>query len=562
MNISQFNLQAKKIKDSQGRLKTLSKGPYSFVNIQDEKTFIFSSQKIFLTDVPQKKTKNVLFLGLGFNATEDCLPLCQYAENIYYHECDEFIRACQKESIERSIPTNFIPLTCEQVPEFYRDNFLQAELYLYRQNLSLFTKYWQTLLIELENIFYEKNFASPYKIFYPNNNKKLFLAGSPNDLMYKEVLEAVRHIDYQPLTVFDALGHEFSLQNTSSQYTYTMSAEQRLAHFLRQERPTLFLSINGRNIDPNGQIFALLNSLKIPLALWIVDNPYNILSAYKDDWWKECLLFVSDASFIPSLKEHGAKNIHYLPLAAHTCMQDSKVAPPKSQLLYVGHSAFKDREKFFSASNLDHAFLELQKDNIEQAFVSKQTIENNFHKLSDTLFKNQKTPLWPGNNFRICSHYTSELDLFHKSLWLSYLAQQLSQNFCLVGDAGWKNFIQPFPELFPQTDYYTGLCAYYKQAKFTLNITSLLMPSALTQRHFDVWMAEGFLLCNPSKGLDIFPENIINSITVTHPAEVITKINYFHTNTSNYAELKNEMMNHIRKEHTYMHRLNKILEKV
>ena len=56
----------------------------------------------------------------------------------------------------------------------------------------------------------------------------------------------------------------------------------------------------------------------------------------------------------------------------------------------------------------------------------------------------------------------------------------------------------------PPVDYYAMLPALYRAAPFTLDVTSLLLPGGLTQRHFDVWQAGGFLLTATGSGMDIF----------------------------------------------------------
>ena len=67
----------------------------------------------------------------------------------------------------------------------------------------------------------------------------------------------------------------------------------------------------------------------------------------------------------------------------------------------------------------------------------------------------------------------------------------------VVGDKGWKHHLPPGPPetpLLPPVDYYTTLPGLYRAASYTFNVTSLLLPGGLTQRHFDVWRAGGFLL--------------------------------------------------------------------
>jgi spore maturation protein CgeB len=68
-------------------------------------------------------------------------------------------------------------------------------------------------------------------------------------------------------------------------------------------------------LDKHGDIYAECKKNALPVAVWLVDNPWNIVSGLRDVFWKEVFLFVTDPSFIPGLKAHGAKHVYFLPLA-------------------------------------------------------------------------------------------------------------------------------------------------------------------------------------------------------------------------------------------------------
>ena len=72
-----------------------------------------------------------------------------------------------------------------------------------------------------------------------------------------------------------------------------------------------------------------------------------------------------------------------------------------------------------------------------------------------------------------------------------------------MGDDAWQDILATKHTFYPPADYYKILPSYYKNSLFTLNLTSLLMPANLSQRHFDVWKHHGFLLSSPSEGMEI-----------------------------------------------------------
>ncbi len=559
--MSQLNLNAKKIYDSQNRLKTLAMGQHSFVYVTNY-YFDYIKQK----KTKENKDKKIIFFGLGYNAHFDTNNFCDDAKEIYFHEFQGFEKACEKNQVQINIPENYIRLSYDELLSILKneEDFSNLQIIIYKQNTALFPKYWYKLLAELEEICYEKftkNFNDFTQSKILNNQRSIFIAGSEQDLMFLELCKAVCELNFEALTYHDFNYNEKTLLNKQD-LGKTQKLWQEyyllLSCILRQKRPLAFLSINGRNLDSFGQVYALLKQLNIIPIIWIADNPWNILSAFKDDWWKECQIYLTDCSFMDSLKEHGAKNVKYLPLAANNLnFQREEIKP--LELLYVGHSAFKDKDKFFSAKEMDFELLEKAKKQILACLNNiDTTIENNiinFNELKNIIFKNNNINLWQNNDFRKIGLITTELDFFHKAQWLNSLSQKLS----LIGDRGWEKVLKPILEYIEPVDYYKKLQNYYKHAKFTLNITSLLMPEALTQRHFDVWFAKGFLFTTKSAGLKIFQPDLVSEILVTNPIQLESKINDFNQNKKIYQEIKSEFYEVITQEHLYIDRLKYII---
>ena len=100
----------------------------------------------------------------------------------------------------------------------------------------------------------------------------------------------------------------------------------------------------------------------------------------------------------------------------------------------------------------------------------------------------------------------------------SVLAANL--DLTLIGDCGWSDQLPALKDLRPPVDYYDGLAQNYAQAACTINLTSLLLPAGLTQRHFDVFCAGGFLLSDNTPGLGIFPQDLVAPIVFNTPAEL------------------------------------------
>ncbi len=537
-----YSLESRKIKDSTGELKTLLRGTTSFIqcNYTDfEKVFSPKS-----TDTKPSIKKNIIFLGLSYNAKEYAQSLCNNQEqNVYYIECLDFIQALKDDAIENAIPENFTELSSNKLFDLLENiNLDEVDFYFYKQNLQLFPAFWFEILYTIQDIIAKKQYTASNKEI--NKEKSIFLGLFQNDLMFKELNYAIEKNNFVLLA---------NPLNTKENIELNEEEIDLLSKYLRENKPSLFLSINGRCLDSNGRIFYLLEHLKIPVALWIVDNVWNILSHFKSDFWKDCPLFVTDKSFIPALQGYGAKNVHYLPLASHSLhyIKDEQIQQ-NIELLYVGHSQFKNKNSFFAAVKKDEVLLQNFKNEIDNYYNNLCPLIN-FNSVYEKISQNKEIKLWPRNDFREISYISSELDNYNKRRNIQDL-----KNLTIIGDDGWREILGENVKIYPPVDYYTKLQEFYRRAKFTLNIPSLLMPNALTQRHFDVWFSKGFLLSLPTDGLEIFDADLAKAITIENTDIIEDIIEKYKSNLKLYVEIQEEMYNSIHDKHLYIHRLEEI----
>ncbi len=544
------SLNAKKIADHLGKQKTLAKGAhaYKYCNPQAFDPFTTTIQNNEII------TRKVLFLGLGYNASEDTKDICKNIEEIYTFECVDFINACENAHVDISTLEN-----AKYLDEQELFNFLEKEeeleslaIYIYRQNLILFPNYWNTLFLKIETLLNARNeFVEKKDVENKENRKEkqknVFFASFTKDLLHYEIKQALEENDYTCISCTPKKIDEKSsiLQINEDSYHY-------IKDIIVNNRPEFFLSVNGRFIDAHGRIFSLLNHYNIKLALWLVDNVWNILSAYKNDFWKECHLFVTDCSFIPQLRAQGAKYVHYLPLAGskQMQMQENIDELPEIELLFVGHTAFKDKDKFFSAVEKKKINIEKYKRELLDYYDNNSQFLPNFNTIYAKHSEKENIDLWASHSFREISFIASELDSYHKKYWLNATEERLT----IIGDDGWKSLLNN-PKVLPPVDYYTSLANYYSKAKYTLNIPSMLMPSALTQRHFDVWLSNGYLFSAPTKGLEIFTPHAREIMEVRSPKELVKNMENLNLNVMHYNDCKKYMQEEIKSKHLYKHRI-------
>lgn len=357
---------------------------------------------------------------------------------------------------------------------------------------------------------------------------EIWLPGEHSSLIIPELAQAATTLGFRPRLL-------------SSDLT-----ADSLGRLLHAGRPRLFLSVNLRGLDPYGENQALLARAQVPVAAWCVDNPLHLLSRQKNRLWLRLPLYVTDNWFIGPLQTLGA-NPRHLPLA--TSRQYFPTGPPCPQgqdLLFVGRASFPDRDRFFAASRPPDSLA------ARAARLPGRTAHFGWwhEHLPDIA-------LWPGNEVRVLG-LGAELA---SSRWRADCLQALARRVSLtvIGDQAWSELV-PQARHLPPVDYYHGLTRCYASASFTLNLTSLLLPHGLTQRHFDVWACGGFLLSDNTPGLDIFPADLTRAVSFETPEQALSLLFDLASKPKQKEELRRAWQELITRQHTYTQRLAHILD--
>lgn len=320
------------------------------------------------------------------------------------------------------------------------------------------------------------------------------------------------------------------------------------------EHPSLLFSVNCNGLDKHGDVYTECKRNSLPVAVWFVDNPWNILSSLRDDFWKEIFLFVTDPSFIPGLKEHGAKHVHFLPLAADPGIFTKKadMDEPQTPVIFVGRSEFPGKKRFFVGQSVPD-------DLLASAFAAlKDGHRPDFLWWLDKLYP-EKPALWPGSAARRASLGAEESSLAWRAACLEAAA---GTGLTVYGDPGWERMLPKNAALRPPVDYYTALAALYAKAPFSLVTMSFLLPGACNQRHFDIWAAGGFALLDKAPGLAIFPGELTEPVTFTKPDEIPHLAARFTHSAAEKENLRGKWRATILAEHTYGQRMTALLRAV
>jgi len=402
----------------------------------------------------------------------------------------------------------------------------QSAVFFYRQNVHLFPEFWGPLRARV--------FANRLGLGQQTRMQSVLLPGDEHALLVRELAAA-----------FTAEGFDVHCMDP-----VRMGAE--LPALLARERPALCLSVNLRGLDSTGEYFHLLRACEVPVAIWMVDNPWHLLSSLRETWWMQAHIYVTDDGFLPALQAAGAKNAFHLPLAcnpewAHTSQAGQTIQ--LHPLVFVGRSSFPRRRNFFSASRLPAEAL-------QEALPLLQASGPvpDFHWWTRRLGIKH---LWPGNAVRRAGLGAEECSLARRALWLK---AALPHGLTVYGDAAWRDILPELADLRPPVDYYTTLPRLYAAARYSLNVTSLLLPSGLTQRHFDVWIAGGFLLTDDTPGLKIFPAALRQESALSHPGRIKEAISRFENDAALRAHIQHAWQSCLLERHTYRHRIQYLCE--
>jgi hypothetical protein len=412
----------------------------------------------------------------------------------------------------------------EQWQRVFPEDFLslpvQSAIFFYRQNARLFPEFWGPLRGRV--------LARRLGLGHKAHARSILLPGDEHALLIRELAAA------------------FAAEGFRVHCMHPARMDTELPALLKEERPALCLSVNLRGLDPKGGHFHLLRACEVPVAVWMADNPWHLLSSLRDAWWTQARVYVTDAAFLPALRAAGAERACHLPLACNPEWAQNSQGGQAIQMkpvVFVGRSSFPDRQGFFAASRLPQ-------DALQEALALLQSSPvPDFHWWMRRL--DIQNP-WPGNGVRRAGLGAEECSLARRAQWLT---AALPHGLTVYGDAAWRGILPELADLRPPVDYYATLPKLYAQARYSLNVTSLLLPSGLSQRHFDVWIAGGFLLTDATPGLEIFPVELRRETALPHPCRINEAIARFENDAALRAHVQNAWKSCLLDRHTYRHRV-------
>ncbi len=527
--------------DHQGRKVTLSSGSEAFVRLDTEQHpdvhVILGVGSLLHKDGMAQALPHPSLMDVFHDGFDG--EMC--ATNIYWLDNIHFITSmlAQNPLWLKEMPAHWTKLGENDAVAFLQEQKQEGKrvaVWWFKQNIRLFPSFWAPLWGQMEGWFLRAARDLQSRTCYQGQKPIVYLTGNSRQLLHSELSSA-----------FSAQGFD------------VICAEQgkSLRDVLSDTPPSLVCAVNLHGLDVEGTDFALLQALGIPVAAWFVDNPWHVLSGIRLPWWQDVHIFVTDASFVRDLQKKGATKVHHLPLAAsdHMLQYSGEVSPSvgvsaaqNAACTFVGSASFPDKANFFAAARVRPELMQRAMDMLEEG----QRPHFNWWAYHTGV------QLWPGYGIRCVGLGAEECSLRQRTEWLQAL---LPLGLALFGDrAAWGLLLPDADSAVFQSpvDYYTELPAIYNAANTVLNVTSLLLPEGLTQRHFDVWAAGGFLLTDNTGGLDIFPQELTRHTSLAHHSHLPHALKRFSDNQR--QELVQAWQELVREHHTYAHRIATILD--
>ncbi|MBW1709083.1 MAG: glycosyltransferase [Deltaproteobacteria bacterium] len=427
---------------------------------------------------------------------------------------------------------------------------------------------WPKIITEWERIF-DLNLASrtseshetpetlhsrlSYPRFKKENLKILFLHGK--HILIRELLNG-----------FETLGHRARLVMIQEREANSRDIIQLLDREIRIFQPDFVLTINHLGFDIEGLMTNFLTEIKMPYASWYVDSPMLILRHYENNTSDYCSIFLWDSDYIADIKALGMERVYYLPLGTDETQFKplngipSHLAHLSCEVSFVGNSMTKAISKKIKQFGLKPDFL-----------ARLDLTAREFIKVSD------RTPFELMKRMRLLEHEPAdkfgETELVDFEALLIWRATQIYRQEIvqaleplkptIIGDQGWSTLLDP--EHFILRDplnYYNQLPWFYPVCKVNMNATSLQMKTGLNQRVFDLPACGAFALSDARTQMENLFEIGREAICYHEPEEALELTEFYLQNDTARKEVARQAYKRVLAEHTYRHRLSKLIDQM
>jgi ADP-heptose:LPS heptosyltransferase/spore maturation protein CgeB len=315
----------------------------------------------------------------------------------------------------------------------------------------------------------------------------------------------------------------------------------------------LLVTVNHLGFDRNGELASLLDRIGMPYISWFVDRPAYILLNHEIGPTDLAWIRTWEKKTVSELKGYGFRNVEYMPLAV-----DDRRFKLNGRKEGEGTFRFVANSMVFPVREwIEKAQLEYDDPYLQEAVGS--------------MLKDRKDPeLAMHNAFKgaVNSMNREQQLITSSAIALAASGKQREllvreydgKDLHLYGDEGWK-IAAPSTTWHGHVEYPRQAAMVYRDA-IHLNVTSFQMQTAVNQRVFDVPASGGVLITDDQSALRELFDTETECLVFNSLEEARDLSQWAAQNRDKAKAVSLKAANRIQKQHTYAHRLQKLLDEV
>ena len=364
----------------------------------------------------------------------------------------------------------------------------------------------------------------------------------------------------------------------------TLSSKQlaEISTAIKEFGPDFILATHDFALEPNGKLYDLYKKMGLSLACWFVDEP--ALALFADPWlsmFRSGLIkiFMIDRQYVRLAKEAGISYVWHLPLGTNLNrfrrldLTDIDREQYKANVVFVGRLgiialeqalkrilAKRPEDPQLLAKIVDETCKLYLADNGTPMLTHLHNIIRNLHPDPKALVDEINRKNMIQDIFSFIEHGTS------LKLRKDLVAPMSRFGLKVYGEPEWKRYLPDDCVFIPQVKkirnsglavpyYGDEIVKIYQASKININVTKLMLKTAVNQRVFDVPACGGFLLTDYRGDLETLFQLDKEMVCYRGLDDLKQKVRYFLENPCERNDISVAGQRRVRADHGYEHRL-------
>ncbi|MFV0350308.1 MAG: glycosyltransferase [Halodesulfovibrio sp.] len=380
------------------------------------------------------------------------------------------------------------------------------------------------------------------------SNCRLLLVGS-NYYLERELSHAARMVGVE-MEVFPAHRHAHDFGTA-------------LLEHMRRFRPDAVLSVNAKGLGNWTELPDVLGRMGAALCVWFIDSPEHFVAGSVPDS-ENLLLFSCERQAMPLLQAWGGRRVHYLPLAADATrlhgQEDLFLPEAEITASFLGVTWTEKKALCLRNGRFPRFILRRYRELGRRFAAAPEPSVMTFLSREEPEFMELARDALGSERLRdVCILICWEANTVKRVPMVRAL---LPFAPVIAGDAYWKQHIPAHAgvRLHPPIGYYTpDLFDFYRHSRVSLNVSSAQLPTATTQRIFDIPSAGGFVISDHKDQIAECFDIGTEAVTFSRTEEIGPLVEYYAANREAAGNVVANARRRILAEHTYGHRLQAIV---